>query len=92
MGAAYTAPADRGAGRQSGWRPLSLYEADDALSERLGRLITMVRRLRTALHQPHGEDSPLNGRLDALEDALIDLEGDADHVRIRPRPWETAER
>ena len=92
MGAAYTAPADRGAGRQSGWRPLSLYEADDALSERLGRLITMVRRLRTALHQHHGEDSPLNGRLDALEDELIDLEGDVDHVRIRHHPWETANR
>ena len=90
MGAAYTAPADRGAGRQAGWRALSLYEADDALSERLGRLITMVRRLRIALHRHHGEESPLNGRLDALEEALIELELDVDHVSIRPYPWEIA--
>ena len=90
MGAAYTAPADRGAGRQAGWRALSLYEADDALSERLGRLITMVRRLRIALHRHHGADSPLNERLDALEEAIIELEIDADHVRIRPHPWEVA--
>ena len=71
---------------------LSLYEADDALSERLGRIIAMVQRLRGALHHHHGDDSPLNDNVDALEDELIDLEGDADHVRIRPHPWETAER
>ena len=41
MGARYTAPADRGAGRQAGWRPLSLFEAEDALSERLVRLLQM---------------------------------------------------
>ena len=92
MGAAYTAPADRGAGRQRGWRPLSLYEADDALSERLGRIIAMVQRLRGAFHRRHGDDSPLNDNVDALEDELIDLEGDVDHVRIRPYPWETANR
>ena len=90
MGAAYTAPADRGAGRQAGWRALSLYEADDALAERLGRLIAMVRRLRMALHRHHGVDSPLNARLDALEEELIELELDADHVHIRPHPRELA--
>ena len=88
MGAGFTAPADRGAGRQAGWRPLSLYEAEEALSERLGRLIAMVGRLRTALHHHHGADSPLNDRIDQLEDALIDLEGDADHVRVHVLPNE----
>ena len=90
MGSAFTAQPDRAAGRQAGWRVLSLYEADEALSERLERLIAMVGRLRTALHQYHGEDSPLNDRVDALEEALFELEVDADHVRIRPFPWEVA--
>ena len=88
MGSSFTAAPDRAAGREAGWGVLSLYEADDALSERLGQLIAMVRRLRNALHRAHGPDSPLNPRLDALEDALIDLELDADHVRIRILPWE----
>ena len=90
MGSAFTAQPDRAAGRQAGWRALSLYEADEALSERLERLITMVRRLRIALHRHHGADSPLNERLDALEEAIIELEIEADHVRIRPHPWEVA--
>ena len=90
MGSAFTAQPDRAASRQAGWRALSLYEADDALSERLERLIAMVRRLRIALHQHHGEESPLNGRVDALEEALIELELDVDHVRIRPYLWEVA--
>ena len=88
MGARYTAPADRGAGRQAGWRPLSLFEAEDALMEQLGRLIHMVGRLRTALHQHHGADSPLNDRIDRLEDAIIDLEGSVDHVRVHVLPNE----
>ena len=82
------APAAPGAGRQAGWRPLSLYEAEEALSERLGRLIAMVGRLRTALHHHHGADSPLNDRIDQLEDALIDLEGDVDHVTVNVLPGE----
>ena len=90
MGSAFTAQPDRAAGRQAGWRVLSLYEADEALSERLERLIAMVGRLRAALHQYHGEDSPLNARVDELEEALFELEVDIDRVRIHPFPWEIA--
>ena len=57
MGSTFTAQPDRAAVRQAGRRALSLYEADDAFSERLGRLITMVRRLRIALHRHHGEET-----------------------------------
>ena len=88
MGARYTAPADRGAGRQAGWRPLSLFEAEDALSERLVRLLHMVDRLRTALHQHHGEDSPLNDRIDRLYDAIAELDLDVEYVRVHVRPNE----
>ena len=88
MGARFTAPADRGAGRQAGWRPLSLYEAEDALMDRLDQLIGIARQLRTELHHHHGADSPLNDRIDQLEDALIDLEGDVDHVSVHVHPNE----
>ena len=88
MGARYTAPADRGAGRQAGWRALSLYEAEDALSDRLGHLIDMAGRLRAALHRHHGADSPLNDRVGELEDAIIDLELDVDHVTVNVLPGE----
>ena len=61
-------------------------EADDALSERLVRLILMVRRLRADLYREHGPWSPLHPQVDALEDAIIALEVEADHVRIRLSP------
>ena len=82
MGSTFTAAPDRAAGRDAGSRALSLAEADDVLSERLGDMILMVRRLRHALNRAHGPWSPLHPQVDELEDALIDLEVDADHVRI----------
>ena len=88
MGARYTAPADRGAGRQGTWRPLSLFEAEDALAERLGRILQMVERLRVALHQHHGEDSPLNARIDRIYDAIAELDLDVEYVHVRVRPNE----
>ena len=84
MGTTYTAPSDRAAGRDGANRALSVIEADEALSERLFAMITMVRRIRRALHRAHGPDSPLHPQLEELEDAIIDLEGDADHVEILP--------
>ena len=88
MGASFTAPPDRTAGRDVGWRTLSLCEADEARSARLVRLILMVRRLRNALYGEHGPWSPLHSQVDALEEAIIALEVDADHVRIRVSPSE----
>ena len=88
MGSAFTAQADRAAGRQAGWRPLPLYEADDALSERLDLLIRMVGRLRTDLHRYHGADSPVNDRVDELEEQLCEFEVEIDHVKIRVYPGE----
>ena len=88
MGARYTAPADRGAGRQAAWRPLSLYEAEDALMDRLDQLIGIARQLRDELHHHHGADSPLTDRIDQLEEELIGLEEDVDHVTVHVRPNE----
>ena len=88
MGTPYAAPPDRAVGHDAGSGALTLYEADDALSERLGEIILMVRHIRHALNQAHGPWSPLHPQLDELEDALIDLEVDADHVQIRLLPSE----
>ena len=88
MGSAFTAPADRGAGQQAGWRPLSLCEAEEALFEEIEVLTRMVRHTRDALHHHHGADSPVNARIDALEDRILALEVTVDHVRIRIVPGE----
>ena len=88
MGSAFTAPADRGAGQQAGWRPLSLYEAEEALFEEIEVLIRMVGQIRADLHRHHGVDSPVNARVDALEERITVLEVVVDHVRIRIVPGE----
>ena len=90
MGSTFTAQADRAAGQQAGWRPLSLYEADDAFFEEIEVLIGMVGRLRADLHRHHGADSPVNARVDELEEKLFEFEVAADHVRIRCIPGEGA--
>ena len=48
----------------------------------------MVERLRTALHQHHGEDSPLNARIDRLYDAIAELDLDVEYVSVHVRPNE----
>ena len=90
MGSTFTAQADRAAGQQAGWRPLSLYEADDAFFERIEVLIGLVGQLRADLHRHHGTDSPVNARVDELEEQLFEFEVEADHVRIRLLPGECA--
>ena len=48
----------------------------------------MVERLRVALHQHHGEDSPLNARIDRIYDAIAELDLDVEYVHVRVRPNE----
>ena len=88
MGSAFTAPADRGAGQQAGWRPLSLYEAEEALFEEIAVLIHLVGQIRADLHRHHGVDSPVNALVDALEERIVEFEVAIDHVRIRIIPGE----
>ena len=82
MGTAYTAPSDRAAGHAGPRWALFVSEADEALYERLDALLNLVHRIRRALTRTHGADSPLHARLEELEDAIIELSVDADHVEI----------
>ena len=88
MGSGFTAPADRGAGQQAGWRPLSLHEAEEALFEEIEVFINMVGQIRADLHRHHGVDSPVNVLVDALEERIFQFEVTVDHVRIRIVPGE----
>ena len=90
MGTAFTAPADRGAGQQAEWRPLSLYEAEYALCEEIEAFLTHIRHIRDALRRYRGANSPVNYRLDALEERIQWLEVAVDHARIRIIPGEDA--
>ena len=88
MGAAFTAPADRGAGRQAEWRPLSLVEAEHALSDEIGVLLWHVHRLRQALHRHHGAHSPVSPMVDDLEERIQWLDVSVDYVEIHVMPGE----
>ena len=88
MGTAFTAPADRAAGQQAEWRPLSLYEAEYALFEEIEAFLIHIRQIRDALRRFHGSNSPVKPRLDALEERIQWLEVAVDHVRIRIIPGE----
>ena len=81
MGQTYTAPADRAAGEDAHWRPLTVAQVDDALSARLLAIADEVRMLRSAV-QNHGGHPSWDRRLDRVEGMLRELIEDADNVEL----------
>ena len=81
MGQTYTAPADRAAGEDAHWRPLTVAQVDDALYARLLAIADEVGRLRSAV-QNHGGHPAWDRRLDRVEGMLRELIDDVDHVEL----------
>ena len=81
MGQTYTAPADRAAGEDAHWRPLTVAQVDDTLYARLLAIANEVRMLRGAV-QNHGGHPAWEHHLDRVEGMLHVLIEDVDHVEL----------
>ena len=83
MGAGWTAHADTAAGRDFGYRPLTIEEADEALFQRLGAILREVAYLQQRI--AIAGTNPLWDRdLQHIVGMLQELIEDADHTEIAP--------
>ena len=85
MGAGWTSHADAAAGTDSGFRPLSVAEADEALYQRLSAIMDAVRALQLRVGRS-GAHPEWDRELDAIMDMLVDLAVEADHVELACDP------
>ena len=81
MGAGWTAHADTAAGRDRGFRPLSVAEADEALYQRLCAIMREVRNLQLRVRRT-GTHPEWDQRLQEILDMIFDLITDADFVEL----------
>ena len=81
MGAGWTANADTAAGRDRGFRPLTVAEADDALYRRLGAILREVTTLQQRIAAAGGHPE-WDRALQDIVDMVVQLIEDADYVEL----------
>ena len=81
MGAGWTASADAAAGRDRGFRPLSVAEADEALFQRLAAVLRAVAALQQRISAT-GAHPEWDRTLQEIVNMLQELIDDADFVEL----------
>ena len=92
MGARFTAPADRGAGRTNGRYLLTAAEGEMALEERLAAISDRVRRTQAFAEQLRARPitpadlQRLEAMLERIDDEVVELIIEVDHTHLLPDP------